>query len=698
MDHSGASEVLYAGLCNKIGTPEEVRVRREVQHMSEMIDQPLQISQGSRFADTGSYAEGFRFKSSDRDKMSWPCNHKVLCDMSRSAIHHSSKDTLLLMETSDTPGGYARLQLLTSSRNSIVNASLASIDNVVYISSSLFRSLWYKKLRGIDPHVGEEILHGPCYSCRVFTIESDFTRCFHCPDWPSAALNSIKRYSVLQNFLKDGCILVPIGSKQPNDFEDLEWRISFALSERRLVYRMNHVQFLCYGLLKIFLKESICDDLLSSYFMKTLVFWQIQNNNSMPWAPYTLVQHFWICFKFLLHSVYMGCLPNFFIPENNMFLGKVVGPQQMTLFQKLEKLYTMGVTCLLQSPSLTEILIPTLSALELKSNIKSELDIDFALYKEMQEPMLDFPCTDFQQIKIFLETIETLSQFSRRTSFRLHAVDVLISIGMSLKLKCALQTKNKLYYQINKLIIQMLTQVSQMGFISDMLYLAMYLYDIGRYKRGLVVLNIAKVKLSQPVVMYNSEVDEQIYCRLMGGYSLSTKMNNAWARHVTINSCFMYIDEFKLEQEATRKSGVEVFRVPPLVLTHMLSVLCYHRLGDKPRCQQSLTDLRTLLHSDDRKNVPKIFREVSWQILGICQQVVGELREALESFQQALEQPGSIDRLINKGMRSREMGNIYKALQITPMFVEFVRKFLRINTIQEATQQRMASVCSQMGY
>ncbi|XP_061176144.1 uncharacterized protein LOC133185101 [Saccostrea echinata] len=696
MDHSGVSEVLYAGLCYKIGTPEEVRVRREVLIMSEMIQQPLQISQGLRTTDGGSYGEGFRFKSSDRDKMAWSCDHKVLCDMSQSVIHHPSTDTLIFMDTSDTPGGYARLKLLTPSRNLIINSSLASIHNVVYISSFLFRSLWYKKFCGLDPHVQKEILHGPCYSCTVFTTESDFALCFYSPDWPSAALNSINRYNLLQKFLSEGCHLVPIESKQPNDFGDFEWRISFARAERRLVYHMNHVQFLCYGLLKIFLKETIRDDLLSSYFMKTLVFWQLQNNIYIPWAPHTLLRHFWICFKFLVHSVHTGCLPNFFIPENNMFLGKVVGPQQMSLFQKLEKIYTMDVTCLLQSPFLREILIPALSALYLKSNIKSELDIDIALQKEMTLSGLDFICTDFQKIKIYLETIGNLSQFNHRTTFQLNVVDVLIAVGMSLKWKCARRTKNKLYYQINRSIIQMFTLVSKIGFVSDKLHLAMYLYDIGKYKRALVVLDIARQKLSQPFVMYKREVDEQIYCKLMGGQSLSTKMRNAWARDVTIKSCFKYIDEFNLEQRATQKSGVNMFCVPPLVLTHMLSVLCLHRLGNKSLCQQSLTDLQTLLHSDDNKNIPKILREISWQILGICQQVVGELHEALDSYQQAFDQPGALDGLINKGLRSRDMGDICKSLQISFKFVEFVRKFLKISNIQEATRQRMASVRKQM--
>jgi hypothetical protein len=113
--------------------------------------------------------------------------------------------------------------------------------------------------------------------------------------------------------------------------------------------------------MKIILKEVISDESLCSYFMKTILFWRIQENSSILWVSSTLLQHVWLCFKSLMHCVYTGYLPNFFIPENNMFAGKVVGAQQMSLYQKLESFYDIGIAFLLHSPTLREILIPALS-------------------------------------------------------------------------------------------------------------------------------------------------------------------------------------------------------------------------------------------------------------------------------------------------------------------------------------------------
>jgi hypothetical protein len=88
-----------------------------------------------------------------------------------------------------------------------------------------------------------------------------------------------------------------------------------------------------------------------------------------------------------MQCVYTGYLPNFFIPENNMFAGKVIGAQQMSLYQKLETIYEKGVAFLLHSPTLREILIPALSDPLLvmptgEIYLKSDVDIDIALYLE----------------------------------------------------------------------------------------------------------------------------------------------------------------------------------------------------------------------------------------------------------------------------------------------------------------------------
>ena len=106
-------------------------------------------------------------------------------------------------------------------------------------------------------------------------------------------------------------------------------------------------QFLFYLLFKIFLKEVINSNGNEScscfYFMKTIVFCVIQNDNHMAWVPENLLMCFWTCFKLLISWVNRGESPNFFIPQNNMFRVKVVGQNQVSLFDQLFGLYCKGI-------------------------------------------------------------------------------------------------------------------------------------------------------------------------------------------------------------------------------------------------------------------------------------------------------------------------------------------------------------------
>ena len=120
---------------------------------------------------------------------------------------------------------------------------------------------------------------------------------------------------VIDDIIRRGCHFVAIGHKL-GKHADNEWRISFSQAEQKLVYSMNHTQFLTYGLLKLFVKEfnnGLIEDekLLCSYHMKTAIFWAIQQNTIAHWCPQNLLAGFWVCFK-LSHVGVSGILSQFF--------------------------------------------------------------------------------------------------------------------------------------------------------------------------------------------------------------------------------------------------------------------------------------------------------------------------------------------------------------------------------------------------
>ncbi|XP_061165597.1 uncharacterized protein LOC133174497 [Saccostrea echinata] len=366
------SEVLYVGLCRKIGTPTEVAIRRDVIDIEEMIRKPYFNHKGCGVMESGSFREGFRFESSDFDKMRWFCHYKLITDISQFRLFNASKHLIVLMEDSDTSPGFVRLRLLTPARDEITISCLVLFNGGVYITSPLWRETLLQILNGSSSNSLNFRIHGPCSSWVIDFHEFDEAFCLASFPWPKLLGSWVDRCQrhtwpsvpVLEKILKNECHCVPIGSKVDMTSNELEWRLSFSQAEHQLVCTMNHTQFLCYGLLKIFLKEVVNyrkEPLLCSYYMKTTVFWMMQLGH-VRWCPNNLLDCFWKCFKYLLYCVYHGLFPNFFIPENSMFLKKIVEGARSSPLQQLYQYYRMGVSCLLLSPTLRSILEPALSS------------------------------------------------------------------------------------------------------------------------------------------------------------------------------------------------------------------------------------------------------------------------------------------------------------------------------------------------
>lgn len=257
---------------------------------------------------------------------------------------------------SNSPPGYGLLQgLKLQNPDDYLNCV---INGKVYLSSS--NSASCESLIGPDLWT-----HGPCIATNVPYFVFDRVMCIKSDFWPPVASSFVSRCKswpkpcILKEIVKNGCHLVPIGHKLGNH-EKEEWRISFAMAEKRLVFSMNHSQFLLYGLMKLFLKEVInkdveeYDELLCSYHMKTSIFWVLQQSSLPECNSQSFLQCFWICFKLVIKWVYEGACPNFFIPENNLFLVKMRGSAQNKLFCKLYAMYEKGASCIFECPTIVD--------------------------------------------------------------------------------------------------------------------------------------------------------------------------------------------------------------------------------------------------------------------------------------------------------------------------------------------------------
>lgn len=619
--------------------------------MELMIQTPAMKRHGTMFTISGSYREGFRFNSSDQDTMVWnPC-HKLICEMSHLKDFDASDLDIILMEHSGTPPGFVRLKLLTPFNNLLLVSSAVTHRHCCYLSSERFRTQGFHLYKIA---IGEELqIHGPCTNFYMNGTEHDFAWCFDCQYWPQTALAWVARcrekgwpvQSVLNEVTSTGCHVIPIGSNVSSDEYLLEWRLSFSQAEQILVYSMNHTQFMCYGVLKIFLKEVLSStnqgSLICSYFLKTILFWEIQNDpDSLFWRPSNLMTCFWVCFKRLYRCVLDSYCPNFFIPENNMFKHKIVGSHREALLSQLSRYYKMGVACLFLSPTFMTILEPALSSPSFvipssEGNVMSLRGLDQRirneLFKRQNLPNSTEDC--FMILKSIPSLVQLpLSQFQSLT-LQLATANVLVQMAFILADHSA-TNQNKTFYILDRRVVNVLRLCSRIGPVSQLLYLGVYYYRTGRYNKVLSIAGLCQERFSQPFVFHFDNLTRHRYLENLGMHSLGQRMRKAWMSCITFCNSINFLAELYFEQQ----EGTKRIPVPPFVLVHMLCVLCYFRLGDMSRCLQSLTDLRTLLLYDHGMYVPLDMRDISWQILGICQHVAGDLHGALQSFRESLRQ------------------------------------------------------------
>nr|XP_034333388.1 uncharacterized protein LOC117691415 [Crassostrea gigas] len=644
------SESVYMGMCLEIGTPQQVASRRDIRDIVEMLEYNEMLNRPFTVMLSGSDREGFRLSGSDLDYMRWQNSHRVIWDFSQVQFYNTQEHALILCDSSESPPGFTLLWLPLEKTSRRVTSACVRMNGMLYISSSKYREVMCSFF------FSDSTPHGPCSSGSYGNVEYDAAHCFVSDFWPPSASSWIDRCHawppphVVNDIIRSGCHFVAIGHKSGNH-TDNEWRISFSRAEYKLVYSMNHTQFLTYGLLKLFLKEIINnglrdeDKLLCSYHIKTAVFWTIQQNALPHWHPKNLLVAFWVCFKLLLKWVYEGSCPNFFIPENNMFLSKIYGESQRTLFTQLYRLYEKGIALLLHSPSINSYIInvlcnPRLTICIVEHTLMSEVELDRDIFNDMISN--DSPDSlDLQMCRKYLHALEQsiglpLTQYHNVMLQKLTAT-ILQCTAFTLYSMYTYVGSNKQLYIVEKMACHMLKIAARFGFVSDMFYIAMYYYKTFRYREALLVIDITKVKLVHPYLMYRSHIDRERYIEAVGGQSLSTKMRQAVARDIKLYSDIFYINELIPEQQSSKQNSQPILNIPPLVLLYMLELLCSTHV-DTLRAQRALDDLQVLVHHDQGQLIPADLRDISWEILGICQQITGYLQAALFSYKQSLRQ------------------------------------------------------------
>ncbi|VDI19978.1 Hypothetical predicted protein [Mytilus galloprovincialis] len=638
----------YDYLCRKIGSEKEVKGRRLTFIAIDYFTHNM-LSSGSR-------SEGLDLKGSDTDIMKIDTTMKV---------YESEKDDVegrhpgLLMDTSESQPCFTHLNLQLYTHNRPRKSFSEILEqhgyqcwlfNIVeqhgmkYILSNKLYKQAFSKHHEIT-QIGLTKLHGPCLS--DVNGNYDLALCFKCDKWISQAAPWINRPrsswlkpEIISKITMSGVLFVPIGSKG-SIYEDLEWRISFSVAEKQLIFSFNHTQLLCYALLKIVLKEIVEGDedlkgLLCSYYIKTLMFWVSDDSNPAVWRPDNITNCFMACLHRLLYSIQYSTLLHYFIPDCNFFLLRLSTEleKKAKLTNLLKKLYQQGIQCV----SASETLHDYTRCPNVTYTIK-QLNMTPNLVYGMLEILKSLPPPYHE--RCFIQLLNRLLHHCKTDLSRDHFLYFISRAHQYVpQIPYAQQQKNnkqqyyKYKYDLSRLLIGLNSDA-----VAGWSMLSTFFYVHEHYFTCLELINYALSKYTDEKcnhIFSNPSTHRRIYVTqkeqaaldLMKKERLITILKSSTIDYIQF-SCKSQIIPKELQQDVIKSDG----HFHPLVYAYFLRFLCCYHLHDQFSCEDALQQISRATR--EKCLTTNAMSRLSIQSLifqGIAFQMMGMLDEAKSYF------------------------------------------------------------------
>jgi len=481
---------LYRYLCHHVvGTEETVKTRIVL----NAINDNLNCNKVLLHITSGSSGEGLMMKGSDMDIMLVFKGVNVYEDISSARVN--STDTCVAMEMMDTKLGFTHLRLLHCNSNVILKMC-TKVGNDLYLSSKLCKSIFMHKF--------VEVVHGPCLSDKDGYLDFAFT--LHSRQWISIANQWVTRSNcswpssdVKSHIIDHGALFVPIGSKGSKN-EHIEWRISFSVSEKLLIYSFTHTQLLCYALMKILIKDVVnrdsrCKDLICSFYIKNIIFWVSEEIPLSIWRPENLISCFLRCFRRLIYCLeYRICL-HYFIPKINMFEDKINEQERGLLLGHLNALWSYGWRSVLLSEQLSTFTI-------LRHHIYNNAEIQAGYIRHIlcssavEKGIMDYEIS-------FIKAVHCIRQSRRFKSYYRYFMSMICSHVIQ-RDRVVSVNRNKDQYKQYRRRLSYLIQNIHHDAVSGWLMLASFYYQMKQYDTSLYIIYYAVSKCT-PEKVYHQE-------------------------------------------------------------------------------------------------------------------------------------------------------------------------------------------------
>ena len=325
-----------------IGTREIIAIRHDYLRHNKYISS---VNFGQISYLIGSQSEGLELPKSIKDEIQ-DINVRENLEVIQQgqAVPWSHREQIFEIVTDNVHPGFAMLRSKTTVTRPLIVTSMQVVNGSHFLSSYLM--LYNSLLADKHPNV---TIQGPAIRHPVsedYATETNVYNAIHCPFWPSVASEWIYRTrpngwpqtDVIDKIVEFGFHLVPSGySRSP--MKNIEWKIYFSIAEKHLIRSFNQVQIQMYALLKIILKEYITknccaeNNVLSSYILKTFLFWKFEETEKDFWK----IENFRGCFQYLLtdlrKQLHDGILKHYFIPSYNLLEEKLTQIARLELLQ-----------------------------------------------------------------------------------------------------------------------------------------------------------------------------------------------------------------------------------------------------------------------------------------------------------------------------------------------------------------------------
>ena len=647
---------LSALLDDVTGSEEVVRIRQDFCKIQDCIRSSIPNNVNVYY--TGSKAEGLNLPGSDDDFMI-DINNCYGIEVSESLqdLVRSTRKNKLLIITDNVPPAFATLKFVAL-QNPLLLRSAVLINNEPYLSSQQFVSSPWWQCRKTET----SRIQGPSVETwgefdDASQSGQDNVPSILCKFWPTSAAewkDRPRHYGWPSQHDKEyierfGCHLVPVGHPL-SVRKSLEWRLSFSIAERTLVWSFNHTQIQCYAVMKLILKEYVktkCAEehksVLCSYFIKTFLFWQFETTDPSFWQVTNLKG----CIMFLFQEFYFhiqnGVLLHYFVPRFNLLEIKLTADAKTEMLHIFGKVIDAAISLLGQCTTLTGVCsnlyeirnkrhcaerTTDIRKRRILDNDKITMDL---IYKTMMDLIHRKRCT---YESIFAALVRLNAEENAPAS---------LSVFIFRRL-CLLIAIKKLYNfsnQCNRYVHYHMTLLSKNVYGTDIatnkLLLCTFLLQQGDYDGSLQNVNNVLSSIP-PYAIYNSglsimssEDSKQLYVDRYCGRNMDIvcRAKEAWLfdMHITHNEYSFAPRAIQIELDyCDPDTGVDI---SPFTYAYYLMFLCYHGLSQYDIRDRALRQLIDTVNDRERRGA---FRHHSYNIAGHCMLIAGYVEMARDMF------------------------------------------------------------------